>query len=105
MPFHIISETKGAFLFQTVIKPIAFFLHSFLIIYVSLRCMRAERIFKIKKQVYFTNKELYGHVIQSSTNNNISYINKRQKDCLWKQRKHYELENGSLVFIETLHKQ
>ena len=32
-------------------------------------------------------------------------INKRQKDCLWKQRTHYRLENGSLSFIETLHKQ
>ena len=31
--------------------------------------------------------------------------NKRQKDCLWKQRTHYGLENGSLGFIETLHKQ
>ena len=30
---------------------------------------------------------------------------KRQKDCLWKQRTHYGLENGSLGFIETLHKQ
>ena len=30
---------------------------------------------------------------------------KRQKDCLWKQRTHYRLENGSLGFIETLHKQ
>ena len=31
--------------------------------------------------------------------------NKRQKDCLWKQRTHYGSENGSLDFIETLHKQ
>ena len=31
--------------------------------------------------------------------------NKRQKDCLWKQRTHYGLENESLGFIETLHKQ
>ena len=31
--------------------------------------------------------------------------NKRQKDCLWKQRTHYRSENGSLGFIETLHKQ
>ena len=31
--------------------------------------------------------------------------NKRQKSCLWKQRTHYRLENGSLGFIETLHKQ
>ena len=30
---------------------------------------------------------------------------KRQKDCIWKQRTHYRLENGSLGFIETLHKQ
>ena len=30
---------------------------------------------------------------------------KRQKDCLWKHRTHYRLENGSLGFIETLHKQ
>ena len=27
-------------------------------------------------------------------------INKRQKYCLWKQRTHYRLENGSLSFIE-----
>ena len=33
------------------------------------------------------------------------HLNKRQKDCLWKQRIHYRLENGSLGFIETLHKQ
>ena len=26
----------------------------------------------------------------------------RQNDCLWKQRTHYELENGSLGFIESL---
>ena len=32
-------------------------------------------------------------------------INKRQKDCLWKQRTHYRLENESLGFIETLDKQ
>ena len=25
-------------------------------------------------------------------------------DCLWKQRTHYKLENGSIGFIETLHK-
>ena len=30
------------------------------------------------------------------------HANKRQKDCLWKQRTHYRLENGSLGFIETL---
>ena len=30
-------------------------------------------------------------------------MNKRQKDCLWKQRTHYGLENGSLGFIETKH--
>ena len=30
---------------------------------------------------------------------------KRQKDCLWKQGGDYILENGSLGFIETLHKQ
>ena len=30
---------------------------------------------------------------------------KRQKDFLWKQKTHYILENGSLGFIETLHKQ
>ena len=29
----------------------------------------------------------------------------RQKDCLWKQSTHYGLENVSLGFIETLHKQ
>ena len=35
-----------------------------------------------------------------------SYLdNKRQKDCLWKQRTHYGLENRSLDFIETLPKQ
>ena len=28
-----------------------------------------------------------------------------KKDCLWKQRTHYWLENGSLGFTETLHKQ
>ena len=33
------------------------------------------------------------------------FYNERQKDCLWKQRSHYGLENGSLGFIETLHKQ
>ena len=32
-------------------------------------------------------------------------INKRQKDCLWKQKTHYGLENRSLGFTETLHKQ
>ena len=32
-------------------------------------------------------------------------FNKRQKDCLWKQKTHYRLVNGSLGFIETLHKQ
>ena len=32
-------------------------------------------------------------------------LNKHQKDCLWKQRTQYGLENGSLGFIETLHKQ
>ena len=31
--------------------------------------------------------------------------NKRKKDCLWKQRTQYRLENGSLGFIETLRKQ
>ena len=31
--------------------------------------------------------------------------NKRQKDCLWKQRIHYGIENKSLGFIETFHKQ
>ena len=31
-------------------------------------------------------------------------FSKRQKDCLWKQRTLYRLENGSLGFIETLHK-
>ena len=31
--------------------------------------------------------------------------NKRQQECLWKQRTHYRLENGSFGFIETLHKQ
>ena len=35
----------------------------------------------------------------------LSMANKRQKDCLWKQRTHYRLENGSLDFIATLHKQ
>ena len=34
-----------------------------------------------------------------------SIPNKRQKDCLWKQRTHCRSENGSLGFIETLHKQ
>ena len=33
------------------------------------------------------------------------HINKREKDCLWKQRTHYGFENGSLGFIETLYKQ
>ena len=28
-----------------------------------------------------------------------------KKDCLLKQRTHYRLENGSLGFIVTLHKQ
>ena len=32
-------------------------------------------------------------------------FNKRQKDCLWKQRTHYRLKNGSLGFTKTLHKQ
>ena len=27
--------------------------------------------------------------------------NKCQKDCLWKQRPHYGLENGSLGFIDS----
>ena len=27
------------------------------------------------------------------------YVNKRQKDCVWKQRTHYRLENVSLGFI------
>ena len=31
--------------------------------------------------------------------------NKHQKDCIWKQETNYGLENGSLGFIETLHKQ
>ena len=31
-------------------------------------------------------------------------FNKRQKDCLWQQRTHCRSENGSLGFIETLHK-
>ena len=35
----------------------------------------------------------------------INESNKRRKDCLWKQRTHDRLENGSLSFIETLHKQ
>ena len=30
---------------------------------------------------------------------------KRQNDCLWKQRTHYGLENGSPGFIATFHKQ
>ena len=29
------------------------------------------------------------------------YSNKRQKDCLWKERTHYGPENGSLGFIEV----
>ena len=32
-------------------------------------------------------------------------FNKHQKDCFWKQRTYHGLENGSLAFIETLHKQ
>ena len=35
----------------------------------------------------------------------INNIIKHQKGCLWKQRTHYRLENGSLGFNETLHKQ
>ena len=34
-----------------------------------------------------------------------AYANKSKKDCLWKQRTHNGLEDGSLGFIETLHKQ
>ena len=37
--------------------------------------------------------------------NAVSISNKRKKDCLWKHRTHYGLENGNLGFIETLHKQ
>ena len=34
------------------------------------------------------------------------YIVKQMpKNCLWTQRTHHRLENGSLGFIETLHKQ
>ena len=32
------------------------------------------------------------------------WLNKRQKDCLW-NKEHTTEENGSLGFIETLHKQ
>ena len=31
--------------------------------------------------------------------------NKRQKDCLWKQRTRHRSENRSLGFTDTLHKQ
>ena len=31
--------------------------------------------------------------------------NKCKKDCSWKQRTHYRLENGSLGFIVTCQKQ
>ena len=31
--------------------------------------------------------------------------NKRQKDCLWKKKNTLQIKNGSLGFIETLHKQ
>ena len=42
------------------------------------------------------------HYILAQTAN---ATNKRQKDCLWKQRTHHRSENGSLGFIETFHKQ
>ena len=31
------------------------------------------------------------------------YNSKHKKDCLWKQRSHYGLENRNLGFIATLH--
>ena len=34
----------------------------------------------------------------------LALVNKRHKDCLWKQRTHYRLENGSVGFIDTFHK-
>ena len=39
------------------------------------------------------------------TNTSCSVVRYTSKDCLWKRRTHYGLENGSLGFIEILHKE
>ena len=51
----------------------------------------------------FLNRRVF--VMIALNSDAASNYNERQKDCLWKQRTHYGLENGSLGFIETLHKQ
>ena len=63
---------------------------------------------KEMKYILHYGKVKYGEdVLPTPHGTNTSCIveNKRQKDGLWKQRTHYRSENGSLGFIETLHKQ
>ena len=61
--------------------------------------------------LFFNKKYVVAEVLIMSTHSELEKTtpewsqNKRQKDCLWKQRTHYGLENGILDFIETLHKQ
>ena len=50
------------------------------------------------------NATLYKRHVPAGENQTFCY-NKRQKDCLWKQRTYNGLENESLGFIENLHKQ
>ena len=64
-------------------------------------------IFLLKKCDLCIHQNWLAVYWNSNNNNNNKHENKqnkRQKDCLWKQRAHYGLKNGSLSFIETLHR-
>ena len=52
-------------------------------------------------QLPFSRRDMFRH----QRNIHEAENNKRQKDCPWKTRTYYRLENGSLGFIETLQKQ
>ena len=61
---------------------------------------------KVYPRGTWKNNSITFYVIDNMTSNVYpKHWNKRQKDYLWKHRTHYRLENGSLGFIETLHKQ
>ena len=48
------------------------------------------------------SEELFNNIMILHVNSTgAGKYNKHQKDCLWKQRTHYGLENGSLGFIDT----
>ena len=61
----------------------------------------------VKQEIWYwlASKPEMGHrLIVNPVMGHWLIVNKDKKDCLWKQRTHYRLENGNLGFIETPNK-